>query len=164
MRKNRCRLIKLLTKIQWIHFIVYSLDISMIFNQIEFWKILWHHDKIWSHMQLRIMANSSHIYVIIYSTFHIFNIANIPFGEDIEQNQTLQKKLYDVINKILEPYILILLTYPSLEDIEQNQTLQNKLYGFRILSYDVIAFYRILIFFTIFAKNNVSTIRCIIWK
>ena len=104
MRKNRCRLIKLLTKIQWIHFIVYSLDISMIFNQIEFWKILWHHDKIWSHMQLRIMANSSHIYVIIYSTFHIFNIANIPFGEDIEQNQTLQKKLYDVINKILEPY------------------------------------------------------------
>ena len=34
----------------------------------------------------------------------------------------------------------------------------NKLYGFRILSYDVIAFYRNLIFFTIFAKNNVCVL------
>ena len=110
MRKNRCRLIKLLTKIQWIHFIVYSLDISMIFNQIKFWKILWHHNKIWSHMQLGIMANSSqHVcHNILYSnnTFHIYiiYIANIPFGEDIEQKSNSAKKLYDVINKILEPY------------------------------------------------------------
>ena len=46
-------------------------------------------------MQLGIMANSSqHVFLnILYSnnTFHIYNIANTPFGEDFEQNQTLQK-------------------------------------------------------------------------
>ena len=61
-------------------------------------------------MQLGIMANSSqHVcHNILYSnnTFHIYiiYIANIPFGEDIEQKSNSAKKLYDVINKILEPH------------------------------------------------------------
>ena len=67
-------------------------------------------------MQLGIMEILPNMYVIIYYIqithsiyilliiIYIYNIANIPFGEDFEQKSNSAKKLYDVINKILETY------------------------------------------------------------